>query len=636
MGRTTRLAGLSRPITSWATAFWATAFWAICLWTVVLCGTAAANSGEGEQSPIERGAAQSDAGDRLEALRAFARLYGYVRYFHPSDEAADLNWEAFAVHGVEEILATTDPVDLRSCLERLFGPVAPTLTFYSETEDGHGANGHSANGHSANGHSPAGPPAGASLVAWQHRGVGIGPRSIYKSLRTIATEERLFPQVPPPESRIRKDIGAGLVADLPLVLWSNGETVLRPADPPLTSLQAALDAVDLTGRPAGDPALHLAGVVIAWNVFQHFYPYFDVISTDWDAELSRRLEGALNATDAWEQYENLRRLAAALEDGHAYVFNDGLEVGLAGLPWGVEWIEDEIVVTASEIGGVLPGDVVEAIDGTPVKDLLAREMSLTSGTESWRRWKSLGRLGLGPEGSRVVLTLRRGMTQGRGGSEIGILASRDRVGTGLRQHDYHRIDKLPGGFFYVDLSRAGMDEIEEQIEALAKAPGIVFDLRGYPNDNHDVLRYLIDEPVRSAHWNVPRVLYPDQEELTWDTSGRWYLEPREPRLEKRPVFLMDGRAISYAESVMGIVEAYDLGDIVGQPTAGANGNVNPFDLPGGYRMGWTGMKVIKHDGTQHHLVGILPTVPWERTIRGVRAGRDEVLEKALEILRSRL
>ena len=72
-----------------------------------------------------------------------------------------------------------------------------------------------------------------------------------------------------------------------------------------------------------------------------------------------------------------------------------------------------------------------------------------------------------------------------------------------------------------------------------------------------------------------------------------------------------------------------------QPTAGANGNVNPLALPGGYRVRFTGMRVVKHDGSQHHLVGIEPTVPTERTIEGVRAGRDEYIAKALELIRAR-
>jgi len=76
-----------------------------------------------------------------------------------------------------------------------------------------------------------------------------------------------------------------------------------------------------------------------------------------------------------------------------------------------------------------------------------------------------------------------------------------------------------------------------------------------------------------------------------------------------------------------------LAEIVGQPTAGANGNVTAMGLPGGFQVMWTGMKVVKHDGSQQHMIGILPTVPAVRTIEGVREGRDEVLEKALEVVK---
>ena len=60
--------------------------------------------------------------------------------------------------------------------------------------------------------------------------------------------------------------------------------------------------------------------------------------------------------------------------------------------------------------------------------------------------------------------------------------------------------------------------------------------------------------------------------------------------------------------------------------------MNSIDLPGGNRLVFTGMRVLKHDGSQHHLIGIRPTVPTERTLAGLRAGRDEVLEAALRAL----
>ena len=39
----------------------------------------------------------------IDNLRAFAKLYGYARFFHPSDEAAATDWEAFAIHGAGRV-----------------------------------------------------------------------------------------------------------------------------------------------------------------------------------------------------------------------------------------------------------------------------------------------------------------------------------------------------------------------------------------------------------------------------------------------------------------------------------------------------------------------------------------------------
>ena len=46
---------------------------------------------------------------------------------------------------------------------------------------------------------------------------------------------------------------------------------------------------------------------------------------------------------------------------------------------------------------------------------------------------------------------------------------------------------------------------------------------------------------------------------------------------------------------------------------------------------WTGMKVLKHDGSQLYLKGFEPDYPVKKTIKAIREGRDEYLEKALQI-----
>ncbi len=72
--------------------------------------------------------------------------------------------------------------------------------------------------------------------------------------------------------------------------------------------------------------------------------------------------------------------------------------------------------------------------------------------------------------------------------------------------------------------------------------------------------------------------------------------------------------------------------IIVEAMAGTTGTVNFATLPGGYRISWTGLKVLKPDGSQFHRVGIRPTVPVSRTIQGVVEGRDEILERAIEVV----
>ena len=46
-----------------------------------------------------------------------------------------------------------------------------------------------------------------------------------------------------------------------------------------------------------------------------------------------------------------------------------------------------------------------------------------------------------------------------------------------------------------------------------------------------------------------------------------------------------------------------------------------------------GMKVLRHDSGEHMIRGVLPTHPVVPTLEGIRAGRDEVLERGVELLK---
>jgi C-terminal processing protease CtpA/Prc len=102
----------------------------------------------------------------------------------------------------------------------------------------------------------------------------------------------------------------------------------------------------------------------------------------------------------------------------------------------------------------------------------------------------------------------------------------------------------------------------------------------------------------------------------------------------RVAILVDERTQSHAEfSVMALRTAPE-NRVIGSQTAGADGNVTTLMLPGGVRTVFTGLGVYYPDGRATQRIGIVPDIEIRPTLAGLRAGRDEVLERALEYIRT--
>lgn len=569
----------------------------------------------GDAPPPEPARPLSERG--LANLEALARLYGHVRHFHPSDEVAAADWNALAVHGVRVVESAADARELASALATTFAPVAPTLRVF--------AAGDAEPQPAPELSSPPDEPR-VYVRSWAHTGFGQGGRSIYQSARTRTRlrEGQLPADVRDPADTLRVECPGGVVALVPLALYATSAHTLPVAT---TAAPAALLA------PSGDDrATRLASVMIAWNVLQHFYPYFDVVGTEWDDELPRALKAAATDADARAFLDTLRRLVAALKDGHGAVMH-GSDRRFAMLPFAWDWVEGALVVThvPPELEApVRPGDAVRSIDGRAVGELRAELGALISAaTPQWIDWQLLRELGRGTPGEVRALEIERldGTTER---VSVELIAPR----ASLDMPRPEPVAELEAGIWYVDIQRIGDADFERALPDLAAGQVIVFDFRGYPGgiSPQTYLPHLLDSPAKSPQWHTPILSMPGRENMEFRTSN-WNLVPEEPRLPERRAFLIDGRAISQAESCLGIVEHYKLGELIGSPTAGTNGNVNPLTLPGGYSVSWTGMKVLKQDGSPHHGVGILPTIPVARTRAGVAAGRDEVLERAVDAVR---
>lgn len=556
---------------------------------------------------------------------ALTRLVGVLRSFSPTTESRGVNWDTHTIDAIYAVEPCKDADELVTTLTAWTLPIAPGVQFWRGQRD-HGPA------------EPARPENATGAVAMVHNGYadpGLDASqrrmNVYSSekvridLNAQATDSR-----PAPGETVTISLGGDLFARIPIAPYVNGERTLPEASAELP--KPAKERSKSWRADTSERAVRFAVLIEAWNVLNHFYPYFDVSQTDWVAALPPALEKA--ATDATPQdlWRTLAIMHAKIKDGHGWTGGPG-QFMVMPHPYSSEWVGDEVVIrrVADSVADRLsPGDVIEAIDGTSVRDLYKDlEPTIGAASEQWKRHRALAQIGWGPGTGDVTLSIKRGTSS----LEVSI----PRTGhTEPKMQRPENGSELAPGIVYFNLDATSLAALSANLAKLAAAKGIVFDLRGYPADaGSAVLPYLSGTNLKSAQWRVPIIARPNYQRVRFNVSN-WDLPPQKPRLTSNVAFVTDGRAISYAESCMGIVEAYKLGEIVGSATAGSNGNITTAQLPCGYSVTWTGMQVLKHDGSRHHGVGILPTVPVAPTREGLAAGRDEVLDKAVEVVKAKI
>lgn len=467
------------------------------------------------------------------------------------------------------------------------------------------------------------------------------------------------------------DLGEGLTAQvrmselLPMPGW-NG--VHADAEVPEGDAEGALNAAAAEARkewPAGppsssgyqplpDPAFRpdrsyaemleptleyrQLAVIRAWNVIHYFYPYLHLIG-DWDAVLPDFLARMEEAKTGKDYALTIAEMMTHVPDGHTNVWGHPAlneRVGKVGLPVTVRWIEGASVVMAAsdaaKAAGIEPGDAILAVDGEPVEAGLERLGKVFTASTPWAfRNRTIRLLLLGSEGSTAVLKLKK-----LDGSEREVSFVRDSKKTPPEPAgDVVRI--LPGNLGYVDLSRLAYDEVDAMFEKVKGTRGLILDMRGYPQGTawkiaprlntrdakigaqfrrSQVSAFSFEEEEAGFHFSQPVPTLPEAREK--------YTAPT--------VMLIDDRAVSQSEHSGLFYEVANGTKFIGSPTAGANGDITRFSLPGGIWVMFGGHDVRHADGRQLQRVGLQPDIPVEPTRKGVAAGRDEVLERAVRYL----
>ena len=198
---------------------------------------------------------------------------------------------------------------------------------------------------------------------------------------------------------------------------------------------------------------------------------------------------------------------------------------------------------------------------------------------------------------------------------------------------------LPDSVGYIYISRfrdpdASGRAIDAAIDAFEGAKGIVIDVRhnggGDDRAGRAVASRFVSEP-RFYMTAAMRKL--GQLPTAFAEPVEWWLRPTGPKQYTGPVVLLvNSRSISAAENFALAMRAIPRALVMGETTAGVMADVGTQPLPNGWQVGVPVNLFRDANGISWEGIGITPDL-WVKNDRaGVEAGKDSVLETAIDFL----
>jgi C-terminal processing protease CtpA/Prc len=377
-----------------------------------------------------------------------------------------------------------------------------------------------------------------------------------------------------------------------------------------------------------------------WNIIQYFFPYRSLADADWDAVLKTFISKVMATRTALDYHLAMAELTSFLNDGHAMAASQRLD-DLWGTNWAparARWVEGRMVVVKTlpallEAADLRTGDIITALDGVPVEDLRRdRRKYISASNEPFLDQRLCWFLLRSRTGSLTLSLDRFGAAV-----EVRIpchpRATVDNAETAALPAPAYSLRQ--GSVGYAHLKALQADEVAEMFDLFSETAGIVFDLRNVPGPTlYEICKFIYPKLLEFARPLTPSMRFPGKFELVLPAFMAGPGVPSDASYRGRVVIVVDEDTISRGEFTTMALRAAPGAVVVGARTAGADGNVSTFELPGGITVKFTGTSSIYYNHYQTQRNGILPDIVVRPTLEGLRAGRDECLERAFDYART--
>ena len=376
-----------------------------------------------------------------------------------------------------------------------------------------------------------------------------------------------------------------------------------------------------------------------WNAINYFYPYKHLTDKDWDSVLKEYIPIFLNIKNELEYELAILKLISEINDSHANIIKGGDKIsdwyGNYHSSIIVGFIENKLVITDFynpnlNESDLKIGDEILEINDEPIYDIVEKLKPYVSASNKPTMFRKIA--------SNILRSKSPNLT-------LKLMTSNGVKNTTLALYEHSEIQHeqwvkkvtsrkhsvLNENIGYIPVVSVNDGEIKSIMKSFKDTKGIIIDLRNYPNTTdllYKLVPYFMSSRKEFAMFSKGNINHPGEfvlsEPLKFSKNKNYY--------KSKLIVLVNEYSQSLAEYM---AMAYQTGHnttIVGSTTAGADGDVSYLDLPGGIKTIITGIGVYYPNGKETQRIGIKPNIIVNPTIDGIRNKKDEILDKAIELV----
>lgn len=377
-----------------------------------------------------------------------------------------------------------------------------------------------------------------------------------------------------------------------------------------------------------------------WNIIQYYFPYKNLIGKDWNEVLGDYIPKFISASGDLEYKLAVLSLIASVHDTHANIWGNDPVIqtyrGLNYAPVEVKFIENKAVVTgylnqiAGEKSGLQKGDIILTINKNNIDKIIKEILPITPASNYPTQLRDIAKNLLRTNDSILDIKFQRGTTE----SDLKIKCFSSKTpglfaGSTKRDTCFKLLTAEIGYLYPGTYKNVYLPKIMEENNS---TKGLIIDMRTYPSESivFTLGAYLMPKATGFVKFSMS--IYTTPGLFAYIPTTISVGKNNKDNYKGKVVIIVNETTQSHAEYASMAFRVAPKAKVIGSTTAGADGDVSFFYFPGGIRTGISGLGVYTPEGKETQRIGIVPDIVVKPTIKGITEGRDELLEKAIEII----